>query len=489
MKNFLKIHSKSLFWRNFVINICMLLCIFLLFGSYFMISMDRYANEEKEENLKRTASRAAELTALVFDNYSIIMERLYTVSLSQLASDGGADILIYNTSGSPAYYSPTDALGQTSPANNLMIEQSTIDSIIAGNAYSGITTLNGVFPSSMFVYGLPIHSSHGEAIGVVFVASNADRTEMLYSQISTVFAWGILVSLIFALTVSYFVSAKMLSPLTDIANAVKSFSHGKFYARVPVKSSTPTEIASLAESFNNMAASLEQFETQRRDLIANISHDLKTPLTIISGFVDGIIDDIIPKEKHTEYLERVSSECKRLSNMVTKMLEASQNSDELVVLNKTPFNICDMTGRIILNFEQTLNDKQVDVNINMPDKLIVTADKDKIFQAIYNLTDNAVKFVSSHGTLSIKISVSSKIMTFEIANTGDCIPESDIPFIFDRFYMCDHSRGINKQGSGLGLHIVKTNIHLHGGDVFIESKDNLTRFYFKIPVDERVYIV
>ncbi|MEE0784875.1 MAG: HAMP domain-containing sensor histidine kinase, partial [Oscillospiraceae bacterium] len=235
---------------------------------------------------------------------------------------------------------------------------------------------------------------------------------------------------------------------------------------------------------NNMADSLEKSEQQRKEFIANVSHELKTPMTTIAGFMDGMLDGTIPPEQHRHYMQIVSDEVRRLSRMVRGMLDISRLQDQTIPEEKkTVFDLCEAAGQVLVSFEQKITQKQLDVQVDMPNEATYTlADADSITQVIYNLMDNAVKFCQQGGTLGLKIQPEDKKIFVSVSNTGLTIPENELSRIFDRFHKTDKSRSVDRDGVGLGLYIVKTIICSHGEDISVTSRDGLTVFTFSLPV-------
>ena len=205
-------------------------------------------------------------------------------------------------------------------------------------------------------------------------------------------------------------------------------------------------------------------------------------MTTIGGFVDGILDGTIPPEKQAYYLGIVSSEIKRLSRLANGMLTVSrlESSDTLA---KAPFDISEMVYRIAFSFEQKINEKKIELELDIPESCTVNANHDAIFQVIYNLFDNALKFVNDGGSLKIFMAVKGGRLQFNIQNTGSEIDPESLKYIFERFYKSDKSRGNNPNGSGLGLYIAKTIIGKHGGDIYAKSQDGKTEFCFNIPAN------
>ena len=240
----------------------------------------------------------------------------------------------------------------------------------------------------------------------------------------------------------------------------------------------------LAVAFNNMAASVQNSETIRQEFVANVSHELKTPMTTIAGYLDGILDGTIPPEKHRVYMELVSTEVRRLSRLVRNMLDVARLKDQGIPPDKlTDFDICEEASQALLSFEQRINQKHLNVDIDMPEfGLTVHAFADAVSQVIYNLLDNAAKSFDDGGTLSIHARQQGGKAVVSIANTGPTIDPAELPLIFDRFHKTDKSRSTDRDGVGLGLYIVKTIVLAHGEDIYVTSRDGKTEFTFTMPL-------
>ena len=337
-----------------------------------------------------------------------------------------------------------------------------------GEEYERYTDLDGFFSSKALVHGGIVKEETGSVVGIVLICSDsasipgfADKT---VQTIIVAIVWVAIAALISVI----FITDKIVSPLKQMSDAARSFSQGKFDVRVPVKGND--EVAELAEAFNNMAASLEKNEEMRKAFLANVSHDLRTPMTTIAGFIDSILSGAIPPEKQNDYLEIVSSEVKRLARLVNSLLDISriQAGDRKFV--KVPFDICEMSREIIISLEQRLEAKKLDVRFEPEeDKMYVNADRDAIYQVLYNICDNAVKFSKEGGIYRIShIKRDNKIYT-AVYNEGQGIAKEELPFVFDRFYKSDKSRGLDKTGVGLGLYIVKTIVNSHGEEIWVNS--------------------
>ena len=270
-----------------------------------------------------------------------------------------------------------------------------------------------------------------------------------------------------------------------MAKAASAFGHGNLEARVKVSNAYTQEVEELALSFNNMASSLQKSEYQRQEFVANVSHELKTPMTTIGGYIDGILDGTIPPERHHHYMQIVSDETKRLSRLVRSMLDISrlQTQDGIPEDKKTRFDLEECAGQVLITFEQKITDKQLHVDVDIPEHPVFTfANQDYITQVIYNLLDNAVKFCPAGGTLGMRIREGGSKIYMSISNNGETIPPEELPLVFDRFHKLDKSRSQNRDGWGLGLYIVKTIVCGHGEDISVSSKNGKTEFTFTLPL-------
>ncbi len=336
---------------------------------------------------------------------------------------------------------------------------------------SGLSTLDGTFSEEQFIYISPIRCE-GTLCGTVVVCSTSDSNAELLQNMVKMIMIAIICILFAALIVFYFITERVIDPLREMSKASKRFAVGKFDVKVPVVGND--EVAELAEAFNHMAASLENLEKMRNSFVANISHDLKTPMTTIAGFIDNILVGAIPYEKQSYYLEIIKSEIKRLSRLVHSLLDISRIQAGDRKFTMVAFDVCEMARQILISFEQKISAKKLDVEFYCDnDNIIALADKDAIHQILYNICDNAIKFSRELGKLKISINFvdeKKKKIVVKTYNEGVGIAEEDIPFIFERFYKGDKSRGLDKTGVGLGMYISKTIIDAHSEEIWVDSK-------------------
>ena len=238
-------------------------------------------------------------------------------------------------------------------------------------------------------------------------------------------------------------------------------------------------IAALSEQIGSQSGRAEE---SSRQFVSNVSHELRTPMTIISGFVEGILDGTVPKNKRMEYLSIVSQEVQRLKMLVTSMLNLTKFDAGTIQLNYRMFILNDTAFRTILMFENRLEKRHISVEGLDGEPVRVCADPDLIGQVVYNLVENAVKFVNDGGTISFTFADEEDCWVFAVRNTGNGISKEELPKIFERFYKSDASRSQDKTGLGLGLDITKKIIHLHHAQISVRSEEHAyTEFEVRLP--------
>ncbi len=486
---------NSLFLKYFLIYSMVIVFSFVILGGAYVAQVNRYAVENKEETLEQTASRAAQSTATFIETAAQLEQkapgsaepytRSYLINMMQLADISGGMIFVCDLDGRIMYIANSEGCYAQDSG---VLPQAAVNAVLEDGRYAEMGTFYGYLSEAHFVVGTPFGktypSGETENYGVLFVTVAADGSIQFFFEMASAFSFLVIVVLLLTLAATYLVVRSTVKPLNQMAAAARSYARGDFTPRVPLPyPPRRDELYDVILSFNNMADSVANIESMRRGLVANVSHDLRTPMTTIAGFVDGILDGTIKPEKQEYYLRIISEEIKRLSRLASSMLEVSRLESGEKGLNKTTFDICEMVRRIIIGFEQKLTEKKIEVVLDIPETLNVNADHDGLFQAVYNLTENAVKFTPEGGEIAIYMAEKNNRLQCNVQNTGSEIAPENIKYIFDRFYKEDKSRGVNKTGSGLGLYIVKTVINRHGGDIYAKSGDGKTEFCFSIPTN------
>lgn len=473
---------KSSFGRSFSSAAFILLLALTILGASFQILVKNYLTDTMYNNLLSDAGILSNLAS----SYSIdgsLSSQEFRLNLNVVGQISGSDSLIVDMSGKVVMCSD---VASGCAHCGLQLSPDYIRKVISQKQDKGEGVLRGMYDEPRYVVSVPIYDLEtGEAKGIVIVSTPTATTASVLNRISNIFLTvAACVVLLSVLAVSAF-ARRESKPLRDMAKVANAFGHGNLEARAKVDDDCSEEMEELALAFNNMASSLQKSEYQRREFVANVSHELKTPMTVISGYIDGILDGTIPESNREYYLQIVSDETKRLSRLVRSMLDISRLQSEggIPEEKKIHFDLEECAGQVLLTFEKKINDKHINVLVDMPDHPVNTiANQDYITQVVYNLLDNAVKFCPEGGDLGLTIKESGDKAYISISNEGDTIPAEELPLVFDRFHKLDKSRSLNREGWGLGLYIVKTIVCSHGENISVSSRDGRTAFTFSMPL-------
>ncbi len=474
---------KTTFSRTVFAFIIILLVALFLVSLSFHVVITNYLNERTLDTLKNDCSTIAELASAYYGD-NAITGRDFLVHLSVAAKISQADVVLCDDSGRLVLCSDAP-LG--CEHQGLAISNPTFLSQVATQEFVVAEGMvEGLYSEARHVVATAIRQASSQnIIGIVLVSTPMAYSATVSQKLMDSYVFLAVLVVLAAIVVLSFYMKNASKPLRDMSKTAFAFDHGDLKARAQVPEKAPMEIQELALAFNNMAQTLEKSEYQRKEFVANVSHELKTPMTTISGFVDGILDGTIPPENHNKYLQIVSAETHRLSRLVRSMLDISrlQNQGGMPEEKKTRFDILECVGQTLISFEQKILGKRLQVDVDMPELPLYTyANQDAITQVIYNLTDNAVKFCPETGALGVKVRGGSNKIYVSVSNTGPTIPPEELPLLFDRFHKLDKSRSENRDGWGLGLYIVKTIIASHGEDISVSSADGVTEFTFTLPL-------
>ena len=273
---------------------------------------------------------------------------------------------------------------------------------------------------------------------------------------------------------------QLTDPLQKVTDAAQRFGGGDLSVRVEGVEGEG-EVADLARTFNRMADNIQMNDNSRGQFMGNIAHELRTPMTTIKGFVDGILDGTIPPDMQNHYLQLVSEETGRLARLIQNMLDLSKLESGEYQVNARMFNIWETITGVALSAEQRINDGMIDNDgLTMDENVLVYADPDLIHQVAYNLLDNAIKFSAEGSTMGLSITAKGGKAHVAVRNHGDTIPPDELAMIFDRFHKSDKSRSVDREGVGLGLYIVKTILNNHKENISVTSQDGVTEFVFTL---------
>ena len=471
---------KSSFSRNFTTAALILLLALTVLGASFQLQVKDYMTESTISGLQKDAGVIANLAAA----YSIdgqLSSREFLLNLDVASRVTDADVVICDYDGFVILCS--DSLSGCNH-QGLQLNQGYLQKVIQNGGDTATGVIRGLYTDQRYVVSAPIVSSNATS-GIVIVSTPTNATTLILNKISNIFLTAAMFVVLMAVLAVTAFARKESRPLRDMAKIANAFAHGNFEARVKVDEDCSEEMEELAYAFNNMATSLQKSEYQRQEFVANVSHELKTPMTTIAGYVDGILDGTIPPARQDYYLQIVSDETKRLSRLVRSMLDISQLQKEegIPEEKKMHFDLEESMGQVLITFEKKIIDKELNVDVDMPEHPVYTfANRDYVTQVIYNLLDNAVKFCPQGGTLGLKIRLGGGKAYISISNEGQTIPPEELPLVFDRFHKLDKSRSQNRDGWGLGLYIVKTIVCSHGENISVTSRDGKTEFTFTMPL-------
>ena len=482
-----RLHNKfrGLYWRQMFVTVGMvLLTLFLLGASFFSLSYS-YARGREDEELAAQARVVGQLSVSYLENgrYLDMEELQHEQDFQNLASFAATvsevDFLICDVKGHVLLSTDAALSGLVVTMPEDMTEE-----VLEKGITSSRTDVDGLYPNKRFVVGVPaVGETSQEPVGVIYAVSVTTSLENMWSGFIGLFFMTAFVVLMISFMASSITTMRQIQPIREMVKATRRYAEGDFDIRMN-DYGRDDELGELAASFNNMAESLQQTERQRREFIANISHELKTPMTTIAGYTDGILDGTIPPENERQYLQIISDESRRLSRLVRRMLDVSQLQAMDPLREGKHFDICESMRRVLISMEKKITDRNLDVDADIPEEpILVLGDKDMITQVIYNLLENATKFATEGSTLYLGVTTIDGKARVTVRNVGDTIPAEELPLLFERFHKSDKSRSEDKDGYGLGLYIVKTILEQHKEKISVTSEDGVTTFSFSLATE------
>ncbi len=472
---------KSMYKQQLMMMVSIVVLSFVLLSAAFMILSYRYIIADKRDSMESNAryisnfatnyGRVGSLEDDYFRNYaaSIALISDSYVVICDIKGD-----ILYATDGASFY-----------ELENAEVPRDLIQQVMLKGSYTGMSDLGGLHPEQRYLAALPYSVTFmGRDLvqGIVLVSADTTTLSEMWRATATIFFFTAVVVLLISVVACSISSAHQAKPLKEMADTARRFGRGDFEAQLSGYEGREDEIGELAEAFMSMSASLAKVEQHRAEFIANVSHELKTPMTTIAGFAEGILDGTVPPERQRESLQLVVSETRRLSRLVRKMLDVSQlNAMAEHVNAQEQFDFTETMSQVLISLESKITGRNLDVDINMPDSaLMVWGDPDGITQVCYNLLDNAAKFAASGTSISIDMTKRDGKLYTTIENLGATIPRDELPLLFDRFHKADYSRSIDREGVGLGLHIVKTILGNLNETIIVTSEEGTTKFVFTL---------
>lgn len=488
-----RVPKHSLFYRYFGFSLSTVVITLLVLFVIFVVFVTQYWITTKEDALmtcvNSVASVVKEANVNVEEGGDLFSNtKLVGSTLSLQSETAGADLFITDKNGVPIFCK--EIIGQDQQVREEHVCDAHKDYRISADLLrqtgkDGLAMM-GTIPSistrQQILVGCPITQNDNTVVGYVYAVTPYYANMLPYLlQQSRLYVGAAFIALMLVIFFSYLMSYRMVAPLQEMSRLTKKYAKGDFSERIYIKGKD--ELSDLATSLNKMADSLSLMEQSRRDFVGNVSHELKTPMTTIGGFVDGILDGTIPPRQQKKYLGLVSKEVRRLANTVVAMLSLSKIEAGEERLQYSEVNLNQLLFDALLCFEDAIdrNGYRIEGFETLP-PVTAWGDESMLFQVLYNLFDNAVKFTEQGGTIRVQMKSDVNRVAVWISNTGRGIPQDELNHIFERFYKLDKSRSENVKGVGLGLHLVKTIVTLHGGEVTaFSSPKKMTTFTFWIP--------
>ncbi len=457
---------KSLFSKQLFLYVGILIVSFTILGAMIYNAFSNYYISQKEKILVEQCEKIKSEY-----EYAYSVGIVSTTQLSKLQYEFqvfyeylNASVILMSKSGRVEMVSQDvnqKWIGTT-------IAQDEITKVLSGEIVKIKGKFGGVFKEPVITIGYPIMIDQ-QILGAIFLNASIPEIVKTTRDIYKIIIICLFVSLFIAFVLVYFSSKTITKPIMQMNEAAKIIANGDFDKRLEFK--RDDEIGQLAESFNNMAESLMQLDKVKKDFFANISHDLRSPLTSISGFLTAIIDGTVPVEKQKYYLNIILEETERLSKLANDILDLSKLQSSDIRLEETTFDINELIKKVLEQFENGIVKKNIQTEVVFAaEKSFVFADYDKIQRVLYNLLDNAIKFTDENEKIKIETTLQGEKISVSILDTGRGIEEEHLKNIFDRFFKADSSRGEDKKGSGLGLAIVKEFMKAHQEEIFVKSK-------------------
>ncbi len=333
------------------------------------------------------------------------------------------------------------------------------------------------FQGTVFTVAVP-WVQNNRVLGAVFIHTGIQQIEAEYRGVTVQMFFGFTVAALLALLSAVFYTRAIVKPLRVITDSAEAMSRGDFRKRAQVTG--VDEVRQLAGAFNVMAEKLGQVEESRREFVANVSHELRSPVTSIHGFVEGMLDGTIAKEEYERYLRIVGDETNRLKKLIADLLQLSRMEKDAEPLHMTEYDINESIRRILIGRMSDMEQKKLKLHLEFEtEPCMVRADQDRIAQVIYNLVDNAIKFGNEEGNLTIRTRLVHDKVSVTVENDGTPILEADRTRIFERFYKADKAHTSGK-GTGLGLSISKQIMEMHGQTICLVPSDSGAAFRFTL---------
>ena len=470
-------HFPTLFSKLFTVYIGILLVILILFYIIFSNAFRSYFIDHTQGIMKKQAEMIAEEYKAIGEFRQSVKTGINRILFKMEVFDKYLDATVWIVDRNNVIHVASDNVNKAFFEKNLPIED--IEKVFDGYYVARKTGFEQYFTTPVVTIGYPIEV-FGNVEYALFIHTPMPQIEKTIAEVRSMTLKTVAVTIFVTFILIYFMSKQITKPLKQMNTVAKQIAGGDFDKRIEREGED--EISELAASLNYMASELGKIESSRKSFIANVSHDMRSPLTSIQGFVTAMLDGTIPQEKQDKYLNIVLNESQRMIKMANDILELNKLEEGNLPLKKSEFDIHEMIRDLVENLSPRIKEKELTVNLILDDKIQnVVADPEKIARVVQNLLDNAFKFVNNQGIIEVEtIAKGSKVWVY-IRNNGPMIPKEEQQVIWERFYKADLSRGKDKKGMGIGLVIVKEIIKQHQETLGIRSEEGeMVTFYFSL---------
>lgn len=458
---------------------------FIVLSTFTQHLTNQYVEQTESQRLYREATLLASNYGNSYFDSSVSVDMIQD-QLEAVSEYLSADIWIVDSKGRLLLDSGDASVSQDIVDNGVesaqIIEEFDITDF--GNRYYRIGKFYDSYSANVLTVFSPVTVGYSN-LGYILIhepVSTITRNCNSFMNIAT-YTVGIILASSFLILIVFTLAVYL--PIRKITKAADSYAHGDFEATIPVHSND--EVGYLANTLNYMAKELGAQEEEQRKFVSNVSHDFRSPLTSIKGYVEAMLDGTIPAEMQEKYLNIILFETERLNKLTQSLLDLNRFGHHGIMLDIADFDINRMIKTTILTFEGTCSKKGITFDLVLTGReLLVTGDMTKIQQVLYNLIDNAVKFSHHNSSIKIETNIKNEKVLISVKDSGIGIPADSIKKIWDRFYKTDLSRGKDKKGTGLGLSIVKEIIQAHGENINVISTEGVgTEFIFSLPLSSK----
>ena len=478
--------NRSMFSRLVTVFLAVIIACCIVLMSFFYVYIRNAVIDTNIEELKNQAreiaylSNSLERRNLTFSNQFSANERYVQWKISNLFEKYGAYCIVINNTGEAKLYTPHNILSDEEMLATLRTKemQSTVHRVLSGEE---VITQGETDNGTMFTVAVPWIKEE-MVQGAVVIQTASQTVEAAFHALFFPAILIAVIALVVATLLSLFFTKQVTKPLTQMEYAVRRFATGDFSVKATEKGSR--EIRALAKSFNEMAAQFSELEQSRKEFVANVSHELRSPITSVHGYLQSMQDGTIPQEEQEKYIKVVLAETKRLSKLIHSLLSLSRMERKDLALTYTAFNVNEMIRRVLINKMNEIDEMQIEIDLQFDDEpCMVSADADQIEQVLVNLLDNALKFSNKKGIIAFHTYTENKIVYVRISDTGKGILQEDVSHIFDRFYKADKAH-TNGNGTGLGLAICKRILEMHNQTIYLCDSDMGATFEFTLKKDK-----